>query len=238
MHPSRRTLREMFYLADREVRQLQDGIPALIEAPRMHQLPMFLTGFLLGLGLVLPMGPINLFVLRQGLCSGWKRAWPTVMSIAINDTVMIALGAAAGTAATSAFEAIQKPLMLAGAVYLTALGVRYLRLTGASMDPEAASNRSLRQRILLTVGVVWLNPQALFDVFGVLGTAIGTRDESVRSAFVLGVIAASWIWYAALACGAGVLRHRLTTCIARRIDRLSGGMLLLFAGFLWAELVR
>lgn len=204
----------------------------------MHHLTVYLAGLLLGLGLVLPLGPINLFVMRQGICLGWKKAWPAVLAIAVNDSLMIVLGAVVGTAATSVFDSLRGPMLLCGALYLTFLGGRYLRATEASLDPTSEPGHTLRQRILLTIGVVWLNPHALFDIFGVLGTAIGTRDEAVRLAFVLGVISASWIWYALLTCGAGALRHRLTPVIALRFDRFAGLMLLVFAGFLWTDLVR
>lgn len=204
----------------------------------MQHLVVYLAGLALGLGLIFPIGPINLFVMRQGITLGWRKAWPAVLAIAINDTVMIALGAVLGTAATTWIAGIQRPLMFAGAVYLTMLGVRYLRATESSLDPTVEPAATLRQRILLTIGLVWLNPHALFDVFGVLGNAIGTRDAPVRLAFALGVVSASWLWYATLTWGAGAVRHRLTAHVALLVDRLSGLLLLLFAGAFWFELVR
>lgn len=204
----------------------------------MQHLVVYLAGLTLGLGLIFPIGPINLFVMRQGITLGWRKAWPSVLAIAINKTVMITLGAILGTAATTWIAGIQRPLMLAGAIYLTILGVRYLRATESRLGPTAEPAAPLRQRILLTIGLVWLNPHALFDVFGVLGTAIGTRESPVRLAFALGVISASWLWYATLTWGAGAVRHRLTAHIALLVDRLSGVLLLLFAGLFWFDLVR
>lgn len=204
----------------------------------MQQFVIYLAGIVLGLGLVFPLGPINLFVIRQGITLGWRQAWPTVLAIAVNDTIMIGLGAMVGTFATNWIAGLHRPIMLAGALYLTVLGVRYLRATEASLDITAQPAASLRQHILLTIGIVWLNPHALLDAFGVLGTAIGTREAPVRLAFALGVMSASWIWYGALTCGANALRLRLSTQLARQFDRVSGVLLLVFAGFFWLDLVR
>ncbi len=195
----------------------------------MQQLAIYLAGIVLGLGLIFPIGPINLFVIRQSISLGWRQAWPAVLAIAINDTIMIAGGAIAGTVATSWIAELHRPLMLAGALYLAVLGVRYVRATESAVDPASEPAASLRQRILLTIGIVWLNPHALMDAFGVLGTAIGTREPEVRLAFALGVISASWIWYATLAWSAEWLRPRLTAATVLRFDQLSGVMLLGFA---------
>jgi L-lysine exporter family protein LysE/ArgO len=204
----------------------------------MHHVSIYLAGILLGLGLILPIGPINLFVIRQGINLGWRRAWPTVLAVTLNDTVMIALGAVVGAVAVSAFDVMHLPMMLAGAIYLTVLGVRYVDSTTSSLDPAEAPGSPLWQQMFLTVGLVWLNPHALLDIFGVLGTAIGTRDADVRLAFGLGVITASWLWYATLTFGAGLLRGRLTHRMSLRLEHFSGLLLLGFAGTFWLELVR
>jgi arginine exporter protein ArgO len=149
----------------------------------MQRVAFHFAGITLGLGLIFPIGPINLFVIRQGVTLGWRRAWPVVLAIATNDTILKSLGAIVGTTATGWITGLQRPLMLGGASCLTVLGVRYMRASHGSPQPGTEPAASLCQRILLTIGVVWFNPHALSPALDCWGQRLapGTRRSGWHS---------------------------------------------------------
>ncbi|MGN6483236.1 MAG: LysE/ArgO family amino acid transporter [Thermomicrobiales bacterium] len=196
---------------------------------------IYLAGLLLGLGLIFPIGPLNLFVVGQGLRLGMPRALSTVVLVGLNDTVMIAAGALLGTVAATAVTGLRLPLLLLGATYLTWLGVRALRAKTSALETVHPAPLTLWRTAAISCGVVWLNPHAILDAFGVLGTAIASRAAGDQLAFGAGVISASWVWYLGIASGAGWMRTRMTTVHARWFDRVSAVLLLGFAGVFWTE---
>lgn len=201
----------------------------------MGAVSIYVAGLLLGLGLIFPIGPLNLFVVGQGLRRGMPGALPAVVLVGLNDTLMIAAGAILGTLAATVVTGLRLPLLLAGAAYLSWLGVRTLRTKASSLELVPASHLTLWQTAVISCGVVWLNPHAILDAFGVLGTAISSRAAGDQMVFGAGVISASWVWYLGIASGAGWMRTRMTLSHARWFDRVSAVFLLAFAGLFWLE---
>jgi len=75
--------------------ELTQGLSALV------------TGFLLGLSLILAIGPQNAFVLRQGLLN--QHVLPVVLFCALSDALLITLGIAGVSLAIQDFAEQYKP---------------------------------------------------------------------------------------------------------------------------------
>ena len=91
--------------------ELAQGLSALV------------TGFLLGLSLILAIGPQNAFVLRQGLLN--QHVLPVVLFCALSDALLIALGIAGVSLAIAEFAEQYAPtLFLLAAVWLSVDGVQ------------------------------------------------------------------------------------------------------------------
>jgi L-lysine exporter family protein LysE/ArgO len=86
------------------------------------------------------------------------------------------------------------------------------------------------------VGVSVLNPHAILDTIGILGAAIAVQATHERLAFAAGVVGASWVWYLVLGLGAAILQRRITPFATLCIQRVSGTLMLVFAGILALEL--
>jgi L-lysine exporter family protein LysE/ArgO len=190
----------------------------------------YLTGFLLGLALILPIGMQNLFVLQQGLLGGGPRVLLAVLSAGACDTLLILLGATGAAALLAAAPGLEAALLVAGAGFLAVLGARTL----AAQPPRAARpGRGGPAAVALqAVGVSLLNPHAVLDTVGVIGGAVAAQPPDGRVAFAAGAVTASWAWFLFLGAGATLLAPRLTAAVRRWIQRGSGLLMLGFAGLL------
>ena len=195
-----------------------------------------LTGILLGLALIVPIGQQNVFVVGQGVALGMPRALVAVVAAACCDTLLILLGAGGVSVLLNQLPGLRPALLAAGALFLLFLGLRALRATPGENGFDSTSITKPSQVIARTVAVSLLNPHAILDTVGVLGAAIAAQPENARLFFGAGVVTASWLWFLVLAGAAALLRQALTP--ARRVwfDRFSGLIMLGFAGLLVSEL--
>ena len=133
----------------------------------------FVHGFILALGLILPLGVQNLFVLQQGMQQlRFRRTLPAVMTAASCDTLLIA-GAVSGVSLLLLeLQWLQVALLFFGSVFLFYLGWKNWQGAG---NTAAAVIRTepltSRQQILFAVSVSLLNPYAFLDILGVIGTS-------------------------------------------------------------------
>jgi L-lysine exporter family protein LysE/ArgO len=198
----------------------------------------YFAGMLLGLGLILPIGAQNVFVIGQGVAVGMPRALWAAAAAASCDSLLILLGAAGVSALLARLPGVRLGLLAAGAAFLFLLGIRALRTrTRETVDPAEARLRP-RHVITRTAAVSLLNPHAIVDTVGVIGAAISAQPSALRLAFGVGTATASWLWFAVLAVGAAALRRVLTP--GRRVwfDRTSGLIMVTFGALLAVEFVR
>ena len=211
----------------------------------------FLTGLILGLSMILPIGPQNLFVLQSGIIGGLRRGMIAAATAGVSDTALILVGAAGLSAVFTTVPALRLVLLWAGVVFLVYLGVSAFRTLPAV--PINATNAtasatgqvplpppipsSLRQ-IVTGIGVSWGNPHAILDTVAVLGSAIAAQGAASRGAFTAGTVTASWLFFLVLAVTGGVFGARLPASTQVWIRRASGGIMLVFATVLCVEAVR
>jgi len=201
----------------------------------------YLAGLLLGLGLIMPIGPQNVFVVSQGLAVGLPRALWAVLAAGCCDTLLIVAGVAGVSGLIATVPGVRPALLVFGAVFLTYLGVRSIRTAGGHLTvgppggPGAAAG-SVRQVVGRTVSVSLLNPHAILDMVGVIGAAVIAQPVDSRATFAAGTLSASWIWFLILAVGAAQARRLLTPRAIAWFDRLSGAIMLVFAGYFALEL--
>ncbi|WP_205328410.1 LysE family transporter [Glycomyces sp. YM15] len=194
----------------------------------------FFTGLALGLALIVPIGAQNVFVFGQGVSLGMPRALWAVVGAGVCDTILIVLGAAGTSALLHSVPGLRPAMLVAGALFLTYLGVKSLRAKPTELDDETGV-RSRGQVLRRTMAVSLLNPHAILDTVGVLGAAITAQAVGTRLPFAVGAVFASWTWFLVLATAAHALRRFMTK--ERRVwfDRVSGMILLVFAGWLAVE---
>jgi L-lysine exporter family protein LysE/ArgO len=118
-------------------------------------------------------------------------------------------------------------LLYVGLAYLAWFGINALRralrpghaVIDAGAKPSAAAARAQRAMpiILMTLAFTWLNPHVYLDTFLLIGTAGAREPQGARTAFALGAMAVSALWFVGLGYG------------ARLLDGAIGSMVLLLA---------
>jgi L-lysine exporter family protein LysE/ArgO len=196
---------------------------------RRAELNTYLGGVLLGLAMITPIGPQNIFLINQGFALGMPRVLVAVVAAGICDTVLIALGGLGTATALGRVTELKTLLLICGAIFLTYLAIQSFR-----SDPEEiarADGEGVRWRRVVAqcASASVLNPHSVLDVVGVLGVAIAAQAPTHRPIFAAGTISASWLWFIVLALGASTVRRWLTPKRRQLIDRASGLLLLGFA---------
>lgn len=161
----------------------------------------FLHGFILALGLILPLGVQNLFVLQQGMLQpNFWRTIPAVMTAAICDTLLI-------NAAVSGVSLLflEQPegraaLLLTGSIFLLYMGWKNWRSTAAVATAKNSPDSLLtaRQQIVFAMSVSILNPYAFLDTVGVIGASSLQYTGMEKTAFTVAAVLVSWLWFTGL----------------------------------------
>ncbi|MFC4334729.1 LysE/ArgO family amino acid transporter [Salininema proteolyticum] len=197
----------------------------------------YFTGLLLGFGLIIPIGAQNVFIFSQGLTAGMPRALWAVVAAGVCDTILIVLGAVGAGVLISSVPGLREILLVGGAGLLIYLGVSSLRAKvkdeEEAADPDVVSVRGV---LFKTASVSLFNPHAILDTVVIIGATIAAQQMADRMAFTFGAVTASWVWFLVLAVGAAMLRQFLTPRRRLWFDRVSGLIMLFFAGLLLFEL--
>jgi L-lysine exporter family protein LysE/ArgO len=163
-----------------------------------------LSGFGLGLSLILAIGAQNAFVLRQGLRG--EHVWLVALICAASDAALVTAGVLGFGALVEAAPWVVPLLRWGGAAFLLAYGARAFASAwrgGEALDPgqrSAGPGRAAATALALT----WLNPHVYLDTVVLLGSVSTTA--AAPAAFGAGAVVASFVFFHALAFGAGLLR--------------------------------
>ncbi|MCL6459299.1 MAG: LysE/ArgO family amino acid transporter [Gorillibacterium sp.] len=158
-----------------------------------------LHAILLAFGLILPLGVQNIFVFQQGaLHKSYMRVVPVVVTAALCDTLLIVLAVSGVSVLVFAHAWLTTGLMIFGACFLLYMGL----MTWRSRPQPAGETEvvySVKKQIIFAISVSLLNPHAILDTIGVIGTSSVAYEGNERIAFMLSCVAVSWLWFASLA---------------------------------------
>ncbi|WP_243355126.1 LysE/ArgO family amino acid transporter [Bacillus litorisediminis] len=175
-----------------------------------------LHGFILALGLILPLGVQNVFIFNQGATqTRFSHALPAIITASICDTILITLAVTGVSVIVLSFKILQNLLWVAGFFFLAYMGWVMWR-TSPELKGEQQDNRfSGMRQITFAASVSLLNPHAIMDTIGVIGTSSLAYAGAQKWVFTMACIVVSWIWFFSLAIA------------GRKVGKLaSGGMLL------------
>lgn len=202
-----------------------------------------LTGLALGLGLIMPIGAQNLFIIQQGINLGYPRVFYATLATTVCDALLITMGALGLGTVLGSNNLLRTLLMASGGALLLYLAWQNLR---SSMEPAAVeqggahpeAHLGARGIIARAIGVSLLNPHAILDTVGVIGAVAVSRTAAERVWFAGGAVLASLMWFSILGAAAIVVRRRMTNRIRKWIGVSSSVVMALFALLLWGEIVR
>ena len=166
----------------------------------------FISGFLLGLSLIVAIGAQNAFVLRQGLRG--EHVFAVCAVCAGSDAILIAAGVAGFGVLVTAVPWLAPVLRFGGAAFLFFYAIRSLWSAWhnhSALKPADNLKKSLGGTLLTCMAFTWLNPHVYLDTVVLIGS-ISTRYPGQRVSFASGAMTASLLFFFALGFGAALLR--------------------------------
>ena len=160
----------------------------------------FLHGAILAFGLILPLGVQNVFVFNQGATQKrFTKALPAIITAGICDTILILLAVMGVSIIVFSFDWIKNIIFIVGFFFLVYMGWSIWK-----SEPEVRSDKeeftfSTKRQITFAASVSLLNPHAIMDTIGVIGTSSLAYAGFEKWAFSLACISISWIWFFSLA---------------------------------------
>lgn len=213
----------------------------------------FVTGFGIGLSLIVAIGAQNAFVLRAGVRR--EHVFAVALVCAVSDAVLICAGVVGVGFALQNVPWLIDLVRYLGVAFLVTYAVMALRrawiggdaaLTAApspapgEIGAAAVSHArtmtrttpALTTTIAATAAITWLNPHVYLDTVIFLGS-VAQAQGTARWIFAAGCIAASFVWFFALAYGARHLGRWLGTARAWRVlDVIIAAVMLVIAATL------
>lgn len=156
----------------------------------------FVHGMVLALGLILPLGLQNLFIFTQGVTQlTFLRVLPVVITAGICDTILILLAVQGVSLFIMNFAWLKVFFMGIGIIFLSYMGwMTWNTKLVNSCNPEGKFF-TIRQQILFTITVSLLNPHAVLDTIGVIGTSSTNYIGNEKVWFTMACILISWCWF-------------------------------------------
>lgn len=180
-------------------------------------------GILLAFGLILPLGVQNVFIFNQGAThKKFINALPAILTAGICDTMLIYLAVAGVSIIVFSFEWLKILLFLIGFFFLLYMGWVIWK-----DRPEVSTNQeekrfSPKRQIAFAASVSLLNPHAILDTIGVIGTSSLTYTGFDKWVFTLACIVVSWIWFISLvAVGKKIGQIDGSGSFLKRINQIS-----------------
>lgn len=196
----------------------------------------FSHGAMLCASLIVTIGAQNAFILRQGIMR--SHVGKIVLLCTLSDMLLIGAGVGGASVLVERYPAFVHAVLYVGLAYLAWFGLSALRrafkpghetldATGAVAAPPAQRAWPI---VLMTLAFTWLNPHVYLDTFLLIGTAGAREPEGARSAFAIGAMAVSAVWFVALGYGARLLAPWFKRALSWRVlDGAIGGMVLFLA---------
>ena len=193
----------------------------------------YLSGFLLGLSLIIAIGSQSAFVLKQGLKR--EHIFFVCLFCAVSDAFLITAGVGSFGAVTARYPQVVDIAKFAGVVFLLGYGLQSLYASVSvshALTVEGQVVTSLKKALLLCFGFTWLNPHVYLDTLVLVGMV--STGASSKLTFAVGAISASFFFFFALGYGARLLRPLFAKPKAWNVlDALVGVLMLYLAWHLY-----
>jgi len=156
----------------------------------------FIHGFILALGLILPLGVQNVFIFNQGAIQPrYMNVLPVVVTASLCDTFLILVAVLGVSFLILGSFWMKATLIVGGVVFLTYMGWSTWNSKPNHQGNSGESKFSLKKQVLFAASVSLLNPHAILDTVGVIGTSSLSYHGEEKMIFAVTCILVSWIWF-------------------------------------------
>lgn len=190
---------------------------------------LFVKAMAAGLAIAAPVGPVGVLCLRRTVLEGRVAGLVSGLGAATADAVYGCVAAFGLAAVADRLLEHQEALQIAGAVFLTYTGWRIL--TTRSRAAEARATGLLGQ-FCSTFVLTAVNPITLLafaGIFAALGVIVSVGDTIGALILVGGVFVGSCLWWLGIVAAASLFHGKLEDGHLRRVNLVSGALVLTFA---------
>ena len=201
---------------------------------------LVLRGFILGLAIAAPVGPIGVLCIRRTLAQGRPFGFVSGLGAATADAIYGCIAALGLTAISALLVRQQDLLRLLGGLFLCYLGVKTL-LARPTDRSAAAEGQGLGSAYFSTLLLTLTNPITILSfiaVFAGLGVGRSGNGYGAAAAIVLGVFLGSATWWFLLSGGVSLVRDKFDARAMLWVNRISGAIILGFGVAALASLLR
>lgn len=182
-------------------------------------------GIILAFGLILPLGVQNIFVFNQGaLQPRFRSVLPVVLTAAVCDTLMIAAAVGGVSLVILSVQWVTPLVYGAGIIFLCIMGWKIWH----SSAPATGDTKRLplKAQVGYALSVSLLNPHALLDTVGVIGTNSLQYTGAERWVFASATVAVSWVWFLSLAAAGRLLGQADSSGRAIKVLNVASALLI------------
>lgn len=186
-----------------------------------ESLSLLVRGFIIGLSIAAPVGPIGVLCIRRTLAYGRLTGLLSGLGAATADMLYGAIAAFGVAFIIDALSSACGWLGLLGGAFLLYLGVNTMRARPTQVAAESESH-NLASAYLSTFALTLTNPATILSFIGIFAGVMPAGATRSPLVLVLGVFAGSAAWWLLLSYVVGLLRTRLSDSGMLWINRISG----------------
>lgn len=187
-----------------------------------------INGFVIGAGMIIPIGAQNAYVLNQGIKQNFHFIAATICIIC--DLLLMTLGVFGSGAIINSNTEIYRLITWAGIIFLTVYGSIFFKnflLNNQQQSHKLKQLNSVKAVIFTTLAVTLLNPHVYLDTVVIIGSISSQFAEEQKLAFLLGTALASFTWFYSLAYAA----QKLSPWLSK--DKVQQGINFTVAMIMW-----
>ena len=167
----------------------------------------FLTGFFLGMSLIVAIGAQNTFVLRQGIVG--QHVFYVALFCALSDALLICIGVVGLSLFFNNFISQNLDIILGlSSIWLAGYGIirfKSIFKSNKTIEIEASTLNGLFPTLSVAAVLTFLNPHVYLDTMILIGSISQQFSGFHKITFALGAVLASFIFFFSLAYGARLL---------------------------------
>ena len=179
----------------------------------------FLTGFFLGISLIVVIGAQNAFILRQGIIG--QHVFYVALFCALSDTLLIIIGITGISFFLNDFISQNSNILFGfSALWLAGYGIIRLRAvfkSNTTLEIESSISKDLLTTLSILAVLTFVNPHVYLDTMILIGSVSQKFPGENKLVYALGASLASFVFFFSLAYGAKLLAPKMQNPSSWRI---------------------
>jgi threonine/homoserine/homoserine lactone efflux protein len=215
--------RGQVFLADTS---LSGSLPEFNHA-RLRAMQFFLTGWLLGLSIAIPFGPVSMMCVEQSLSRGVLRGLVSGTGAATSHGFYATLAVLGTNAAAGQLISLQGAIHVLSGLIFALLGLKTILRKPVRQMADDATRGGLAD-YAGGLALALANPMTLLPYLAFAGSLVvsGARDSRLSVPIVVGIALGTLSWYWTISGSAWLLRQHLPRGILARLNLISGSILI------------